>query len=595
MFLHPIFIYKGRTEGTGRYETIMKTFIKAMLLCAAFCPFFSCSPDDGVEDPVNSEEPPVVNYASEEGLYVGVIGFNNTTDSKEISILNKDTKYYFTSFISNLQPANGTALYYSVDKAIDNLTHATLPAELENVSIVTFTDGLDNFSTIMPDVSEFDYTKKQYLAKVNEKLTTTTIRNKTVTAYTIGILGEDVEDEDEFKNNLKSLSTSEESIYEVENMADVNSAFEQIAKSLNTKSVSKSITLKISGGIDNGSRIKFTLDNVSDASLSGFYIEGDIYRSNKTFTNVTCNGISIDADNVVVSIIDGFINILFNKVETDNEIKPELIKYWTKNSKGEWQKDSEFDPTSQAETSIIRKSAAIMLVLDCSNSLGDDFEQLKTTAKDFIDILVSGESGTSGDDNNSDNNNNNANNSDARRVDLGLSVCWASCNVGANEPWENGNYYAWGETYIKEAYSYDTYEHYTYWGEVSGGYDFIGLDISETEYDVAHVEWGGDWRIPTSLEMTELYNRCTWTRTSVNGRDGYEVTGPNGNSIFLPSAGYCNGWELEGYDTKGLYWDSEGYDDYRDYLGDALSWDNDGRWLGGTYRTWGGTVRPVTE
>lgn len=582
----------------------MKTFVKAMLLCAAFCPFFSCSPDDGTGE--NTGELPNVNYASEEGLYVGVIGFNNTTVSKEISILNKDTKYYFTSFISNLRSANGTALYYSVDKAIDNLTHATLPAELENVSIVTFTDGLDNFSTVMPDVLEYDYTKKQYLTKVNEKLTTTTIRNKTVTAYSIGILGDDVQDEDEFKNNLKSLSTSEESIYQVENMADVNRAFEQIAKSLNTKSVSKSITLKISGGVDNGSRIRFTLDNVSDASVSDFYIEGDIYRSNKTFSNVTCKGLSIDANNIEVSIVDGFIVLLFNKVETDNEIKSELIKYWAKNSKGEWQKDSEFDPTSQAETSIIRKSAAIMLVLDCSSSLGNDFEQLKTTAKDFINILVSGESNTSGGSTNSGNNNNNGGNSDARRVDLGLSVCWASCNVGANSPEEYGDYYAWGDTEEMTYYGWTSYkwgDNYTtltkYCTDSSFSYDGAvdNKTILEPEDDVAHVKWGDSWRMPTSEEVQELISHCNWERTTLNNVNGWRVMGGNGNEIFIPAAGYYHYGEIYDSGLFGYYWSASLYWSYNpDAFHLYFSYYQDITYgLRTDLRIYGFPVRPVTE
>lgn len=581
----------------------MKTFVKAMLLCAAFCPFFSCSPDDGTGE--NTGELPNVNYASEEGLYFGIVGFNNDAYLKKIGLLNSTTAHDYTSFIDNLPQKEKTALYYSVKTAIDELKNAILPETLENVSIITFTDGLDNHSTgIIQEKSGVYIENEEYFSQVSQELKNTSIRDKAVTAYAVGFLGEanvTNKKEEEFTNSLKSLATSDDNVHKVSNINEVSEVFANIAKNLNQKTNFQVLTLSIPGGINNGTKIRFTFDEVegNDISSSKVYIELDLYRSDFTFKNLECSeGLKINEEDVYFRMENGGLLITFN-IETDYDIQnnKDLIKF----SKylldeGQWEVDPEFSPEAIPDVKIDRKSAAIILVLDCSNSLGKDgFKQIQTTAKDFINILVSGESGTSGDDNNSGNNNNNGNTSDARRVDLGLSVCWASCNVGANEPWENGNYYAWGETYIKEAYSNDTYEHYTYWGEVSGGYDFIGLDISETEYDVAHVEWGGDWRIPTSLEMTELYNRCTWTRTSVNGRDGYEVTGPNGNSIFLPSAGYCNGWELEGYDTKGLYWDSEGYDDYRDYLGDALGWDNDDRWRGGRYRTLGGTVRPVTE
>ena len=118
-------------------------------------------------------------------------------------------------------------------------------------------------------------------------------------------------------------------------------------------------------------------------------------------------------------------------------------------------------------------------------------------------------------------------------IDLGLSVKWASCNVGATQPWEYGGYYAWGETEEKSGYYQIGYLYYN-----NGSYINIGSDISGTQYDVATVKWGGAWRMPTKAEQDELCNKCTCTWTTLNGVNGYRVTGPNGNSIFLPAAGY---------------------------------------------------------
>ena len=118
-------------------------------------------------------------------------------------------------------------------------------------------------------------------------------------------------------------------------------------------------------------------------------------------------------------------------------------------------------------------------------------------------------------------------------IDLGLSVKWASCNVGATQPWEYGGYYAWGETEEKSDYYQIGYLYYN-----NGSYINIGSDISGTQYDVATVKWGGAWRMPTKAEQDELCNKCTCTWTTLNGVNGYRVTGPNGNSIFLPAAGY---------------------------------------------------------
>ena len=152
---------------------------------------------------------------------------------------------------------------------------------------------------------------------------------------------------------------------------------------------------------------------------------------------------------------------------------------------------------------------------------------------------------------------------DSRAIDLGLSVKWASCNVGATAPEEFGGYYAWGETEEKEDYSWDFYKY------CNGSYDSMtkyctdsydgtidNKTTLEPEDDVAHVQWGDSWRMPTFNEIEELRNNCTWQWTTLNGVTGYRVTGPNGNSIFLPAAGYRDGTEVYGQGYCGHYWSS---------------------------------------
>lgn len=119
-------------------------------------------------------------------------------------------------------------------------------------------------------------------------------------------------------------------------------------------------------------------------------------------------------------------------------------------------------------------------------------------------------------------------------VDLGLSVYWASCNLGAEKPEEYGDYYAWGETKPKSSYTEDNY---SYYDVNTRQYIDIGSDISGTQYDAATVNLGSDWRMPTSGEIHELLNNCTWEWAQINGINGYKVTGTNGNTIFLPAAG----------------------------------------------------------
>ncbi len=120
-------------------------------------------------------------------------------------------------------------------------------------------------------------------------------------------------------------------------------------------------------------------------------------------------------------------------------------------------------------------------------------------------------------------------------VDLGLSVYWCSCNVGAESPEEYGDYFAWGETKPKSKYTKETY---SYYDSNTAQYMDIGDDICGTEFDAATVNLGSDWRMPTKTEMLELVEKCSWEWTQLSGVNGFKVTGTNGNSIFLPANGY---------------------------------------------------------
>lgn len=153
-------------------------------------------------------------------------------------------------------------------------------------------------------------------------------------------------------------------------------------------------------------------------------------------------------------------------------------------------------------------------------------------------------------------------------VDLGLSVKWATCNVGANKPEEYGDYFAWGEVEPKDYYDFSTYKwckgtyntQTKYCTDASYG-TVDNKTILDAADDAATANWGGAWRIPSRAEITELREQCTCVYTTYNGVNGYKVTSnKNGNYIFLPSAGFRYGSSLE----------SVGDDDY----GDVYIWSN---------------------
>ncbi|MBR5716409.1 MAG: hypothetical protein IKX59_07450 [Bacteroidales bacterium] len=136
----------------------------------------------------------------------------------------------------------------------------------------------------------------------------------------------------------------------------------------------------------------------------------------------------------------------------------------------------------------------------------------------------------------------------AQAIDLGLpsGTKWASWNVGAFSPEEPGGYFAWGETEIKNDYSSETY--------YNNGYFNPNDDIGATDYDVAHVMWGGSWRMPSVDQVKELFDNCSWSWTTQGRVNGILVIGRNGNTIFLPSIGYYVRDDLYGGSYYGSYW-----------------------------------------
>ena len=166
-------------------------------------------------------------------------------------------------------------------------------------------------------------------------------------------------------------------------------------------------------------------------------------------------------------------------------------------------------------------------------------------------------------------------------VDLGLpsGVLWATCNVGANSPEEYGEYYAWGEL---EPYEYE----YTF---ISSYRNILGW-----REDIANVEWGGTWRIPTNYEIQELINNCLWEWCNVNGIYGYKVTGSNGNTIFLPAGGHKS-TKIFSANELGNYW-SNTLHDYKygtDPIAYLMFFSSDKKEISFQYANDGKLIRPV--
>ena len=182
-------------------------------------------------------------------------------------------------------------------------------------------------------------------------------------------------------------------------------------------------------------------------------------------------------------------------------------------------------------------------------------------------------------------------------VDLGLSVKWATCNVGASKPEDYGGYYAWGETSTKSEYTWgNCFDCFDDSGDSWSVYKIGGKTKLEPNsgHDTARQNWGGTWRMPTIKELEELNDKCTWKWTTKGGHNGYVVTGPNGNMIFLPAAGYRYDTSSGGVGEGGNYWSSTLSSSYS-YDAQYLYFISSNHYTNYGYRRGGLSVRPVTE
>ena len=190
-------------------------------------------------------------------------------------------------------------------------------------------------------------------------------------------------------------------------------------------------------------------------------------------------------------------------------------------------------------------------------------------------------------------------------IDLGLpsGTKWACCNVEAEKPEDCGGYFAWGETVEKEVYNSESYSFFTYEYDYDGSFINLGPSISGSQYDVAHIKWGGQWQMPSTDHFKELINNCTYEWITINGINGGLFTSPNGSCIFLPASGHkgceendCIGntfCDIFNNNISCEYWSGE-QNTQDDYLACSVYF-NKNRTQWNSFRGWGLSVRPVNN
>ncbi len=340
---------------------------------------------------------------SSSGVYFGITAFNYEPRIKPIELLTKNNKEAFKQFVNEREKADATYLYYSADVAIKALTERKYPDDLNSVAMITFTDGNDDGSLEnAPDKSWNDEDYQNYLAG---RLSDARVQGHPINAFSIGLKGKDIGDYnyEMFKSNLQVLASKSEQATEVNDMSEVettiNDILDNLEKSWINKKVSCSITMRATGD-----RIRFTLDKTreemnNNPENSDLWIEGVFSRDDNSLNDVVYNGMTSTSGSKVLAErteINGRTKYKFtfeNLRDADgNTIETSTIEFWHKTASNPvWQPHTEFKQGADAVTETERTSSAVMFVMDCSDSLDNDFPELQRVVNSLIDRLAEGD------------------------------------------------------------------------------------------------------------------------------------------------------------------------------------------------------------
>ena len=603
----------------------------AMALCV------SCKKNDDSSDSGGGN-----TGGNEEGIHLGIIGFNDDLYTKDISLLNNSTKYKFQTFINDLTTANGTALYYADYVALENLKSSQEPPKLTNVVLVTFTDGLDNVSIgpSLPNPGNYN-TDEEYRNALHDKIKNDIVHGKHITAYTIGLKGLDAQaDIETFRANLKKLASDDNNVYEAENMNEALESFAEIAESLHSVSTNSKLVLKVPGGYNSGSLIRFTFDNITDVENSNLYVEGTYTKNSSGLLveNITYHGFKDGATSLTSVGVEGsYYQIVFeNLTKTNGELLTQTdinrIKLWQKKS-DKWVPETEFSPSGSTQVIEEQSSALIMLVLDCTTSLGNDFNNMKKAAQQFVETLCSnggGGNGTTVDKTFS--------------VSSSKSVCFSPGNLQYKASTKQWRFAEKQWDYIGEA-NENISSTYSGWIDLFGwgtGNNPTNSSTYPSDYS-SFKDWGnycglptppgttGKWRTLTKDEWDYvLFRRTTpsgvrYAKAKVNGVNGIIVVPDEWNKyiyslnitnsvsadfsvnvisatewesiyepvgcVFLPAAGNRYGSNVNLVGSNGGYWSSTLDGSVR---ANGFYFNSGGCYVGANDRTFGRSVRLVS-
>lgn len=335
------------------------------------------------------------------GVFMGIISFNDKIDNLPISVLSQHTEPTFINFVNNMEMANATLLYYAVDQAITSIGSATYPDNLSNAVIITFTDGLDQGSLAMkPEL----LTSRNYAQHLSERIASTSVKGQKLQTYTIGLKSNDVVDDELFMLNLESLSSAPENAHSVTDIEGVQTELAKIYEDLYRQTSQRVVSIVVPM-MSHGDRYRFTLDgttNPAKVNDSKVWIEGVFNITDFSLNDVQYHGFTSASGEKITAERNGvYLKLTFTDCRDEEEdileVEKNDIDQWTYIASSDiWQHNIENDKDGKIDIEDVRTSAAIMFVLDCSRSLGDLFPTLQETACSFIDRLAGGDGDLTG-------------------------------------------------------------------------------------------------------------------------------------------------------------------------------------------------------
>jgi uncharacterized repeat protein (TIGR02543 family) len=347
----------------------------------------------------------------EVGIYIGIISFaGNAVDLTAPIFLDYSGRNSLINTINSqyeISSQSGTALFYAVHRALNNLVNiTTYPDKLESVNVVTFTDGLDNGSTgrsaLNPIEDETFDTEADYATYVDGEIDNRLINGKSITAYSMGVRGNDVTNIPLFQSNLEKIASDGKAYDELTDYSQLEEAFDEIAENLRDEHRNTNFNMKTTL-LSSGTKVRMTFDvtgtGSSDAAGSSKYIEGAITRTGTganlsyVFENISYGG-GLGSDQVagpITGVInDSEVTFAFTGVEGYNPATDEsTAKQWTMTSDTtDWQINSEYSISGATDVEVELSSSIIYLVLDASTSMNSaQISQVRSYVTAFISSI----------------------------------------------------------------------------------------------------------------------------------------------------------------------------------------------------------------